>query len=588
MSFSAGSSAPVNLTLPNWIRGSYMIRDFAKNIVSMKAQCNGNPVLLTKLSKSSWQLNHCEGSVEIEYDVYALDLSVRSAHMDNSHAFFNGTSLYLAVEGKKQEPVTVYIDRSAALYAADWSVKTALTAVETDSAGYGRYAATDYEDAIDHPVEISISHDVKFEVLDKVHSLHFSGDYPLNIDDKCLQTDLSRICAEHAGLFNNELPLDFYLFMTMIVENGYGGLEHKRSTALVCAPQDLPLSFNTDRKAYVRFLGLCSHEYFHLWNIKRITPARFLESALSEEAYSSLLWAFEGITSYYDDLALLRSKCITLQDYLGLMAENLTRYLRAEGRKRQSLAESSLDAWTKFYKQDENVVNAVVSYYTKGAVVAFGLDIIIRLHSANLRSLDDVMRALWSQFGVKGIGINDDELETAIESAAGVNLSDFFNKCLRSTDELPLRDWLNLLGIGINLRAEKDVKDSGGFIDKPQADEDSTSPATTGWRLKPGTADIQFVYNDSAAELAGICPGDTLLAIAGKKVTADNIGRLMSAYRPGDEVVVHVFRRERLHELMLVMHEAKLNTCELYLLDDALLSDAQKKMRENWMRSSAC
>lgn len=575
------------LVLPNWIPGSYMIRDFAKNIVSLKAVSDGQNLRIEKLNKSCWKIQPCDSALLLEYDIYALDLSVRSAHLDNTHAFFNGTSLFLEPFGQADKPVTVTIKKNSHS-ANQWTVKTSLQQVDVDKAGFGLYQAQDYEELIDCPVEISHSVDIGFKVKDVPHYLHLTGDMPERIDEQLLAKDLARICQEHAALFNDELPVQAYRFLTMVVENGYGGLEHKSSTALVCSPGDLPLQGQVEQTAdYRKFLGLCSHEYFHLWNVKRIRPLQFQRHDLSKEVHTSLLWAFEGITSYYDDLALLRSATITLQNYLELMAATLTRLLRSRGRTRQSLVDSSFDAWTKFYKQDENAINAIVSYYTKGAIVAFGLDITMRLMTDNKISLDDLMRKLWHEHGKTDSGVAEDAIESMAEQLVGHSLKPFFDKYLRSTRELPVEEWLNTLGIGMRLRIEKDSSDMGGFVEFDNlADADKIEhKITLGCRLKDGSTEVMSVYHDSPAEVSGICPGDVLVAINSRKVTPANFEKLVSGLPRAKMVPLHVFRRDCLYQFEIMPEAKSENVCELFLLPDSEVSDFQLKMRDNWKTS---
>ena len=372
MRFHASEQEAV-LNLPAWIPGSYMIRDFARNIVSLHVISGGNTPEVTKLDKQSWRLDGCEGEVSVHYQVYANDLSVRSAHVDNTHAYFNGTSVFLRLEGSEQEPHLVTIEPSDQLPAGA-RVATTMPAVRTGKSGYGDYSAHNYEALIDYPVEIAQLDECTFSVGNVEHRLAIYGRHDCDFDR--LARDLARICSVHAGLFG-ELPIEHYLFLVTVVGDGYGGLEHRDSTSLICSRKELPArqpdSDSKVSKEYRRFLGLCSHEYFHLWNVKRIRPEVLKRARLDQEVHTSLLWSFEGITSYYDDLALARSGVIGPEAYLEQLCEVVTRVMRGKGRFRQSVAASSFDAWTKFYKQDANAANAIISYYTKGALIALTL-----------------------------------------------------------------------------------------------------------------------------------------------------------------------------------------------------------------------
>ena len=579
------------LTLPNWIPGSYMIRDFSKNIVTLKAFHSGNELNLTKIDKSTWLVDpfgdEVDDEITLHYEVFALDLSVRSAHMDNSHAFFNGTSLFLKPAGQQDQKFEVEIIPSASPLTENWTVKTALTSEKVDQQGYGDYSAADYDELIDCPVEISQSVDASFLVNDTPHQVHFTGDVPATIDVSLIEKELSVICKEHVAMFDGDLPPDQYRFLTMVSQNGYGGLEHKSSTALLCSPDDLPVA-GREKQAddYLKFLGLCSHEYFHLWNVKRLKPHKLKASDLSEETHTELLWFFEGVTSYYDDLALLRSGVIQIEDYLGLLAKTLTRYFRTQGRFKQTLADSSFDAWTKFYKQDSNAINAIVSYYTKGAIVAFGLDMALREKTDNNYTLDNLMRYLWKAYGREEKGIGERDVEAIVEGQAGHSFSDFFDLCLRSTDELPIAQWLEKIGVGLFLRPEINADDQGGYISEAgELSSENHSVLSIGCRLKPGSNVIQYVLNDSPAEKAGLSPDDEIIALNNRQVTSGNLAKLLEVHATEKEVCIHCFRRGVLFESRVTAEPGLANTCELYLLDQQNMSKLQLEIQNSWRTS---
>jgi len=330
------------LSLPAWIPGSYMIRDFAKNIISIKAQSNNQQVSIEKLDKSTWKVEEVDAPILIEYEVYAWDLSVRSAHFDMTHAFFNGTSLFLMPHGFEEELCSVIIEPPANENYSQWKVATSLKNKDIDALGFGTYQANNYDDLIDHPVEIGTHSEFEFIVEKTVHKMAFTGIHRANAER--LKQDITKICQTHCTMFGELPKIDEYLFLTMVTGDGYGGLEHRSSTSLMCSRDDLPLLTEPDEpnEKYRNFLGLCSHEYFHTWNIKRIKPEVFSPYDLTTESYTRQLWAFEGITSYYDELALVRSKVISVESYLELIGQTITRVLRGKGRFNQSIAESSL------------------------------------------------------------------------------------------------------------------------------------------------------------------------------------------------------------------------------------------------------
>jgi predicted metalloprotease with PDZ domain len=430
--------------------------------------------------------------------------------------------------------------------------------------GFGGYQAGDYDELIDHPVEISDFTLIEFEALGTPHAMAISGKH--YADSERLAADLKRICEAEIALFGELPPMARYLFQVLTVEEGYGGLEHRHSTALITARDDLPQHGEVAlSNGYRSFLGLCSHEYFHTWNVKRIKPAAYLPYNLQAETHTQLLWFFEGITSYYDDLLLLRSGCIDRAGYLELLGQQITRLLRTPGRHQQSVSESSFDAWTKLYKADENAANATISYYNKGALVALCLDLTIRKESGGKRSLDDVMRALWQQHGKPLIGVTSEGLEQFIEETTGVELKEFFALSLRTTAELPLAGLLGEFGITLNLRPTEGPEDKGG---KPG--NDKTPPYYTGMRLAadPAGAKVSVVLSHSPAHQAGISAGDIFVAIDGLKTSQVKVDKQLSRFKPGDRVTLHGFRRDLLQQWQLTITTPTADTAWLTVADE--------------------
>ena len=572
----------LTLRLPAWIPGSYMIRDFARNIVEIGARDASGEIVLRKLDKQNWMLTSPDVEITVDYQVYAFDLSVRSAYLDRGRAFFNGTSLFLVPDGPDDFDWQLIIPRPNADAGADWQVATTLPAEAVDARGFGRYAGRGVRVLYDCPVEIGDFERAEFTVADVPHSLVVSdgGDF----DMQRVVDDLSPICAEHAAMFG-ELPVQRYVFLTLATADGYGGLEHLDSTSLICRRADLPrVGLQQPDKGYRQFLGLCSHEYFHLWNVKRIRPARLAAADLSAEVHTELLWAFEGITSYYDELALARSGALDADAYLDLFATTVTRVARSAGRLRQSVAESSFDAWTKFYKQDENAPNAIVSYYAKGALVAFGLDMTIRERSADRLSLDDLMRALWKRFGRPGIGVPERAIEGVAAELVGQSFDDFFNRYVYGTEELPLADWFASVGIGHRLRAAASPDDQGG--NHQQAPREPAAPALGArYDARSEGLCISHVFTGGAAQAAGLSAGDQLIALGGERVTAANLADLLRRVAR-ESVEIHYFRRGRLIVARLPVRQAQDDTCDLWRLDDEQVSAESLKRRASWLGSN--
>ncbi len=573
-----------HLTLPAWIPGSYMIRDFARNVTAIGAHDANGAVALTKIDKQTWRIGDCDAEVVIDYRVYAFDLSVRGAYLDPTRAYFNGTCLFLALEGYQDASWELTLRPPVEGSAEGWQVATALPARDVDERGFGVYAGNQYTSLIDCPVEIGVFRRANFVVGGVPHQFVVSEGGRLDIDRIC--RDIAPICREHVAMFG-ELPVDSYTFLTLATADGYGGLEHRDSTSLMCKRSDLPSpGLAKPDKGYRRYLGLCSHEYFHLWNVKRIRPARLAEADLSTEAYTELLWAFEGITSYYDELALARSGVLNAEDYLDLFANTVTRLLRNPGRARQSVAASSFDAWTKFYKQDENAPNAIVSYYTKGALVAFGLDMTLREASADRISLDDLMRRLWQRYGKSGHGIPERGIEQEAAALLGAPLDDFFQHYIYGTDELPLQAWFGKIGIGQGLRPAKNDEDLGGYRADAKPGQDSVPPALGArFEAQPTGLRLSHVIAGRAAQLAGLAPGDLLIAMDGEHLTAANLDGLLQRMN-GEPADVHYFRRGRLAVTRLPMLAAPADTCDLWLLPADTLDSKVLARRAAWLRSS--
>ncbi len=573
------------LTLPAWIPGSYRIRDFAKHLSGVTA-CDDQaaPLTLDKTDKQTWRLAPSQGQVQITYQVYAWDLSVRTAYFDQTRAYFNGAGLFMRVLDQADQPHQLRIPTPEFAESAHWCVATSMPAREVDGRGFGLYQVENYAAFIDHPFEISNHRTIEFTVDDIPHRMAFTD--ADEVDFARIQEDVAPICAEHAAMFG-ELPIQQYLFMTLATADGYGGLEHCDSTSLICRRDDLPYAgLKRQNKAYDQFLALCSHEYFHLWHVKRIQPDAIQSSQLDKEAHTSLLWFFEGVTSYYDELALPRSGRITVESYLGMLAESITRLMRSPGRARQSVAESSFDAWTKFYQQDENAPNAIVSYYVKGALVAFGLDHLLRTHSQDKLSLDDLMRHLWQKYGRTGSGLPERQVEKEVAWLLQTSVEPFFSHYVYGVTELPLAEWFADFAIGYQLRPAQSTQDMGGYLSLRALARPEIISLGAKTQEQEGLVQITQVLHGGAAQLAGLAPGDLLVAIDGERCTPNRLTALLNRKSPGDSLKLTVFRRDLMMTLILQAMPMRADTCELWLLDDSEADPAALSRRESWLRSS--
>jgi len=551
--------------LPNWIPGSYMIRDFARNIVSISANCKGEKVSINKTDKSTWKLLQDVDCIEINYQVYAWDLSVRSAHLDNQHGFINGTSLFLGIKGKESEKHHLRLISSQIAIDNKWQVATAMPVKKIDGSGFGNYTCENYDELIDHPFEMGVLETVEFDVCGVPHKMVFT-EAPARVDWQRIASDVKQICETEVDFFGDDKPpFEQYVFMTFVQKKGFGGLEHMASTALHCSYADLPLlgeDVSKKSKDYRTFLSLCCHEYFHNWNVKRIKPAKFIPTELSKEIHTELLWFFEGITSYYDELLMVRAKVVEPSSYLDMLAQTITRVIRSPGRLKQTVTESSFDTWTKFYKQDENAVNSIVSYYTKGAMVAFCLDFEIRKISNNQKSLDDLMRIIWKKFGKTGTGLGEVQVKQLAEDLVGQSMDLFFERALYSSQDLDLKTIFDELDIEYQVIPQYLFSEKGGYT-KNIKNRKVVSFLGLTHKANAIGAQVVTVTETSCGAAAGLSNADIIIAIDNIRVTSKELDSVIARIPIGTAINISYFRRERLYHTQCVLSQGDANTCYL-------------------------
>lgn len=571
------------LRLPAWIPGSYLIRDYARHIVRIDATSDGERVGLRKLDKHSWHAAPVAGALLVTAVIYAADSSVRGARLDGNSGFFNGVCLFLQVSGQEQDSYVVHIDPPELPPDTVWQLATSLPRLTGAAGEFGAFHATGYADLIDHPVLMGRLTVIDFEAAGTPHALAMIGREDADLSR--LQMDLARLCTWQIDFFGQPAPMRSYLFLLRAVAEGYGGLEHRASSALICRRDDLPWQGADDTDAgYRRFLGLASHEYFHAWLVKRIRPAEFVGADLSREAYTRQLWIFEGITSYYDEIALLRAGLITQEQYLELLGRSLTKLYRTSGRRHQTLEDASFDAWIKFYRPDENSPNTTVSYYLKGSLVALALDLEIRLRSDGTCSLDAVMRALWREFGGEDSrGLTEGDFERLAEQVCGLDLKAFFHQNLRTTVDPPLGILLAQFGVLLHMRGQESESDAGGVSGRRQG-----KPLPwLGMKLKNmnGRTRVTQVVDGGPAQLAGISAGDELVALNGHPASTDNFEALVNRLPVDGKCSCYIFRDQQLMSITLRAMPAPRDTCYLSL-DPQADADAIVR-RDSWLGSNA-
>ena len=568
------------VSLPVWIPGSYMVREFAKHLQNLTAVQGSKACEIEQLDKCTWRIKSAAGKpLEISYEVYAFDNSVRTAWLDSQRAFFNPTSLCLRVEGQTSKPHGLSL--AAINLEALCAVSTPATALKLSKSEakvvLGAYRFDDYDHLADTPFEISNSWRGSFTVRGVLHEFVVSG-AAASFDGERLISDTKKI-VETEMLFwhgtedqpNSKPPFEKYVFMLNAVDDGYGGLEHRDSTVLICSRRDLPrIGAQKQTEGYTTLLGLISHEYFHIWNVKRLKPAEFVAYDYGRENYTQLLWFFEGFTSYYDDLMLRRAGLIDQTQYLRLLAKAINQVQQTPGRLVQSVAQASMDAWVKYYRQDENTPNATVSYYTKGSLVALCFDLSLRAgvgfgvggKKAKQSSLDAVMRLLWKQSKAATTGqggITQAHFAAALRQLSGRSYEDEIAAWVHGTAELPLQELLALHGASA-------TAEPGASLPMAQR---------LGLRVSEssGALIIKTVLRGGLAERAGLCAGDEWLAADDWRI--QKIEDLALLCGQAQQCIVTLSRDKRLLRLPLQLPGATKEPSSSFMLrssNDTLLS----------------
>ena len=539
------------VSLPVWIPGSYMVREFSGQLQGLQARQGRKTVAIEQLDKCSWLLR-CTGTaaLQIDYQVYANDPSVRTAMLSHERGFFNATSLCLQVQGRQEEPQALEV--LAPKGKAHWQLATGLRPHKIDRRGFGHYLAADYDELADCPVTLGRLWSGQFKAFGVPHRFVISG-APEGLDGQRLLDDTHKICETQIRFWHarGKPPFKDYVFMLHAVADGYGGLEHRNSTALICGRKDLPLG-GQPGEGYTTLLGLISHEYFHTWNVKRLRPAEFARYDYSRENYTRLLWFFEGFTSYYDDLLLRRAGLIDSLTYLKLLGKTINQVLQTPGRKVQSVAQASMDAWIKYYRQNENTPNATVSYYTKGALVALCLDLSLR-KARPASDLDALMRALWTH--CKGGPMRQDDLLAQLQALGGRSFGADLERWVHGTQDLPLKELLQTHGVAVLEEPDQLAQRLGLRVDETQG-------------LK-----IKTVLSGGPGQAAGLSAGDEWLGI---ETAAAGLWRLRKLddlllhAQPGQQLHALVCRDEQLLRLPLRMPKAG-STWRLAVRDSACL-----------------
>ena len=567
------------IRFPAWTPGSYLVRDFARNVTRAQGVVGNGLAQLSKVDKQTWLIEGAADDVPIEaiFQMHCADPSVRGAYVDDRRAFAEGAAILPWVEGWESSPHELEL---APVDNFGWCVETSMSSLKVNDWGFGTYREPDYLSLIDHPLVWGELDRLGFRCGGRPHRIVLHR--PLEGDGKRLAADVGRVCRTHLGLFHNDAPFQSYAFMLRLAAEGYGGLEHRASSALLATREAMPRPSDKGASAaYRQLLGLFSHEYFHAWNVKAIAPAGLGVDALAAEMHFTHLWVFEGVTAYYDDLALVRSGVIHLDHYLQALAETITRVFRGNGRRQQTLAESSYDAWTRFYKQDANAPNAIVSYYAKGALVALSLDLLLRERSGGATSLDDVMRVLWVKHGRTGLPLAEGDFERVAADVADESLEQFFSDYVYGVEDPPLAELLRSHGIELHWRPAHGYGDAGGRAD--------TTPFAVdlGGRIEAAGAGVRvaFVADEGPLARAGVIPGDEIVAWQGRRPTVAGLERFQRDAAPGDHVELHVVRDGLVQPRTLRLEAAAKTTAWLRPVPQPAV--AQQQLQSCWLADTA-
>ena len=559
----------MELYMAVWTPGSYMVREYSRNVEGLTAtDQNGRSLAVMKTRKNRWLVEAGGAkSLTVDYKVYANEPSVQGNYVDAGFAMLNGAANFVAVEGDDKRAYEVKLELPAA-----W--KESISGLKRT--GEHNYIASDFDQLLDSPIYAGNAPVHEFEVDGKKHYLVNEGEGPM-WDGEASAKDVAKIVAEYSRMWGG-LPYDHYVFFNMLIEQG-GGLEHKNSTwmggskwaygnTIVPPPGDDAAPRGPYRPNRLGWLGLVSHEYFHLWNVKRLRPVELGPFDYENENYTRSLWMAEGVTSYYGGLALGRSKLATREQALQLFGGAISALQSTPGRLVTPLEQNSFDAWIKLYHSDENTQNAAISYYTKGEVVGLLLDARIRRLTKGSKSLDDAMRLAYERYSGER-GYTPEEFRATVNEVAGSDLGEWFSTVLESTKELDYSEFLDWYG----LRFKKPVE-------RPGAPPRIKTGLHT--RVDNGRLLIESVVRDTPGEEAGLNVGDEILAVNGYRLKPEQWPSRLESYKPGEAVKLLVAHRDRLQEVNFVVTADNPVSWQLEARPDA--TNAQKSHLKAWLR----
>ena len=552
----------VEVRMPVWSPGSYLIREYARNVQDVTVSApDGRPLSFEKVSKNAWRIDGAAGGFAFRFRLYANEPNVQSPHLDDTHGFIHPPAVCPWIEGYSDQPCDVALDLPDG-----WRIATGLEPVAGKA---NTFRASDYDELLDCPIECGDFVDLQFKARRRPHRIVISGGG--TFDEKALLKETRRIVETVIDFWGGAPPYRHYTFICHVYPGSRGGLEHRNSTVLGIDAH----SFHPRKKYEDQVLTLIAHEFFHTWSVKRIRPAALGPFDYGQENYTRLLWVFEGITSYYDNLLVVRAGLMPAKRYFKNLSDFIGKLHRTPGRLRQSLAESSFDTWIKFYRQNEHSPNALVNYYLKGMLVGLLLDLHVREKTDGRVSLDDVMRELWRRYQDDGAGIGEAEFEAIAAEVSGLDLRRFFRRAVHSAEELDFNAALRPFGLRLVTKRKGEASENG----------DGPTP----WigvetDAKDNAVAIRTVYEASPAERAGLSAGDIVLAVDGLRVTPDTFKARLRAMTPGRSVDIAFFRRDRLRSATLKIDRTFETEMSIEPVADA--GERTRRLRDAWLGSA--
>ena len=556
----AVTTPTLQIQMPTWTPGSYLIREYARHVRDVRAFHNSTPLECRKTDKLTWKITtNGAKQLRVQYLVYGHELTVRTNHIDATHAHLTPAATFMFVPGREQESVTVEVHAPQT-----WQITTGLTPLA--AAKHPTYQATNLDQLLDTPFEIGIQRRLEWEVDGKQHALVIWG--AGNEDSQQLVADARKI-VENQRDFWGELPYEQYTFILLLGgPKAGGGLEHHNSTVLL-----LPRHIFKPATNYERYLGLVSHEFFHTWNVKRLRAEPLGPFDYTRENYTRLLWVMEGFTEYYTDLLLARADLLTPERYLERLAKDIITLQTTPGRLQQSVSEASFDAWIRLYRPDETTPNTTISYYLKGGLVAFCLDMAIRERTEGRKSLDDVIRYLYATYPISGPGIPErDGMLRALEQVAPGEWQSFFDQYVDGVAELPFEEALAVVGLKPQWSYQK------------TQDDQPVPQLGVRTAFEHGRVKLTHVLDGGTADKAGLAPGDELVALNSWRIDHDLLPERLADYAIGATVQLTFFRNDVLHTLGVTFERPPYDQLKLVLMDDV---DAQQKAHyDSWLKAA--